>query len=593
MTMQQVSEPSVALQQARTEDLTSEEIKDYGCIGEEETRILTLLKGPGCHLLEGSRGVGKSMLLRLAELELDEDFEVDKTVGVYVNFKTSVLLENDRFSNEYYSFKIWVMAKILQAFTNKMLRLGLIEGDTTLAPYKRLLNVSDIKAYGRSLDEKIIKLQRLAVTKDKEERRKIEEEIGIEFADILNNVEVITDTIREVCEKINIKRVVFLFDEAAHTFIPEQQKIFFEMVKLLHGDIVSIKVAVYPGVTSYGGNFEYGQDAIPIPLERYDMYTKTSRAKSSRFFRQLLQKRVGNSSIARKIFQRGEMLDLAVYLSNGNPRAFLHIMSKLERDKEFSVRNVLLATADYVENELTVYHNELSKRLPKLANIVALGYDVLKHYIINEIKKKNAGKAPAFRKQTVFFTIEKESEYKIHRAMQLLCYSGLINKVGLVKIRARKTAPRYAINLGLIASEKAFAQRFARKPGDAIKLISKDDYREFYATDQTFDELVKAHKETLAPCTNCGRDRENPQHAGCPYCMQPYPKDSILPSLLEEPINILPLPKYILGLITENGKFTTIKDVLFSTLEDLQTIHGIGFVRSRMIRNAAEEHISG
>ncbi|AOY06237.1 hypothetical protein [Bacillus subtilis] len=591
--MQQVSEPSVALQQARTEDLTAEEIRDYGCIGEEETGILTLLKGPGCHLLEGSRGVGKSMLLRLAELKLDENFEADKTVGVYVNFKTSVLLENDRFSNEYYSFKIWVMAKILQAFTNKMLRLGLIEGDTTLAPYKRLLNVSDINAYGRSLDEKIIKLQRLAVTKDEKERRKIEEEIGIEFADTLNNVEVITDTIREVCQKINVKRVVFLFDEAAHTFIPEQQKIFFEMVKLLHGDIVSIKVAVYPGVTSYGGNFEYGQDAIPIQLERYDMYTETSRANSTRFFRQLLNKRVGNSSIAKKIFQRGEVLDLAVYLSNGNPRAFLHIMSKLERDNEFSVRNVLLATADYVENELTVYHNELSKRLPKLSNIVALGYDVLRHYIINEIQKKNAGKAPAFRKQTVFFTIEKETEYKIHRAMQLLCYSGLINKVGFVKIRARKTAQRYAINLGLIASDRVFAQSFARQPGDAIKLISKDDYREFYATDSTFDELVKAHKETLAPCTNCGRDRENPQHAGCPYCMQPYPKDSILPSLLEEPIDTLPLPKYILRLISANGQFTTIKDVLFTTLEDLQTIHGIGFVRSRMVRNAAEEHISG
>jgi hypothetical protein len=218
---------------------------------------------------------------------------------------------------------------------------------------------------------------------------------------------------------------------------------------------------------------------------------------------------------------------------------------------------------------------------------------VIRHYIISEIQKKNAGKAPAFRKQTVFFTIEKETEYKIHRAMQLLCYSGLINKVGFVKIRDRKTAQRYAINLGLIASDRVFAQRFARQPGDAIKLISKDDYREFYTTDPTFDELVKAHKETLAPCTNCGRDRENPQHAGCPYCMQPYPKDSILPSLLEEPIATLPLPKYILRLITANGQYKTIKDVLFTTLEDLQTIHGIGFVRSRMVRNAAEEHISG
>lgn len=297
--MQLTQDPSTALQQARTEDLTSEEIIEYGCVSNTEQSILKLLCGPGCHLLEGSRGVGKSMLLRLAELSLDKTFPVEKVVGVYVNFKTSILLENDRFSSEYYSFKIWVMAKVLQAFTNKLLELGLIEGESTLDPYNRLLNVNDINTYGKSLDQKIIKLQKLALTKDDEERRVIESEIGTDFAGTFNNVELITETIREVCNKIKLKRIVFLFDEAAHTFIPEQQKIFFEMVKLLHGDVVSIKVAVYPGVTSYGGNFEYGQDAIPIPLERYDMYTATSREGLKAFFRQLLQKRLGKSPLAK------------------------------------------------------------------------------------------------------------------------------------------------------------------------------------------------------------------------------------------------------------------------------------------------------
>ncbi|KZS46453.1 hypothetical protein AWU65_11270 [Paenibacillus glucanolyticus] len=591
--MQLTQDPSTALQQARTEDLTSEEIIEYGCVSNNEQSILKLLCGPGCHLLEGSRGVGKSMLLRLAELSLDESFPVEKVVGVYVNFKTSILLENDRFSSEYYSFKIWVMAKILQEFTNKLLELGLIEGESTLDPYNRLLNVNDINTYGKSLDQKIIKLQKLALTKDNEERRIIESEIGTDFAGTFNNVELITETIREVCNKIKLKRIVFLFDEAAHTFIPEQQKIFFEMVKLLHGDVVSIKVAVYPGVTSYGGNFEYGQDAIPIPLERYDMYTATSREGLKSFFRQLLQKRLGKSPLAKTFFSKGEVLDLAIYLSNGNPRAFLHIMSKLERDKEFSTRNAILATAEYVENELVIYHKELSKRLPKLSNIVDLGYDVLRHYVVGEIQRKNEGKAPNFRKQTVFFTLEKECHFRIHRAMQLLCYSGLITKMGLVKIRDRKTAQRYAINLGIIATDKAFAKPFARQPADAIKLISKDDYREFYSTDQTFEELVQVHNDSLPPCTNCGRERENPQHAGCPYCMVPYSKDSILPSLLDDDIDKLAIPQIVLRSVKVDGRYKKVKDILFTTLEQLQSVYLIGPVRSRILRNAAEEYISG
>lgn len=169
--MHTVFDPSTALQQARTEDLTSDEIKEFGCVGNSEAKILKLLAGPGCHLLEGSRGVGKSMLFRLSEISLDENFPNDKVIGVYVNFKTSILLENDRFSSEYYSFRIWVMAKILQNFTNKLLELGLIEGETTLDPYKRLLNVNDINTYGRSLDQKIVKLQKLALTKDLAERK--------------------------------------------------------------------------------------------------------------------------------------------------------------------------------------------------------------------------------------------------------------------------------------------------------------------------------------------------------------------------------------------------------------------------------------
>jgi hypothetical protein len=586
-------DPSTALQQARTEDLTAEEIIRYKCVGNNEQQILPLLTGPGCHLLEGSRGVGKSMLLKLAEMQLDERFPIDKAIGVYVTFKSSVLLENDRFSNELYSFRIWVMAKILQAFTDKLLKLGLIEGASTLDPYKRLLDVSDMPVHGLSLDHKITKLQMLALTKDSSERARIEKEIGADFAETFNNVDLVTNTIRDICKTINVSRVVFLFDEAAHTFISDQQKIFFDMVKLLHGNEVSVKVAVYPGVTSYGGNFEYGQDAIPIPLERYDMYTSSARNENRTFFRELLSKRLGNSPLAKKFFNRGEALDLAIYLSNGNPRALLHIMSKFDGKEEFSVRNVLLRAAEYVESELVLYHKELSKRLPRLASIVDLGFDVLRNYIVPEIKKKNEGKGPAYRKQTAFFTLEKECHFKIHRATELLCYSGLLIRLGFVKIRDRKTAPRYAVNLGLLVTDRAFASAFARRPLEAISRISKDDYREFYYSDVEFEKLVEQHRDKLAPCTHCGKERESYQHQGCPYCMTPYPKDEILPALLEDGVEKLAMSGRIKEYVRADGRFIKVKNILSSSLEELDTIFQVGPVRARIIRNAAEEYVSG
>lgn len=588
-----MSDVAVALQQARTEDLTRQEINQYKCLHDSEIRILSLLEGPGCHLLEGSRGVGKSMLLRLAEFNLDETIKSNKVLGVYVNFKSSLVLEKDKFKDEKYSFKMWIMAKILQSFTEKLYSLGIIEGDSTLQPYYELFNIKGINNLGNALEKKITLLQRLALTKDSGERDEIENEIGISFANTFNDIEYVTKTIRDTSKKLNVDRVVFLFDEAAHTFVPEQQSIFFNMIKLLHGEEVSVKVAVYPGITNYGGNFEYGQDAIPIPLERNDLYSQSARKKNIQFYRELLQKRLqARSDLSKKFFQRGEVLDLIICLSNGNPRGFMHIVSKLVQDGEISTRNAILKSSEYIENELLKYHKDLKQRLPKITSVIDLGFDVVKNYILSELQMKNEGKAPGFKKQSVFFTIETTAPYKIQRAMDILCYSGLISKLGIVKIAQRKTAPRYSINLGLAVQNRIFAETFSRKPMEAIARLSKDDYREFSASDKQFEHLIDVHQDSMAPCSHCGRPRENIEFTGCPYCLTPYPTNDILPKLMEDPIQALSIPNFLFNYLSTNKKYKKVKDLYTASLEDLQEINRIGPNRARIIKNIAEEYLS-
>jgi hypothetical protein len=43
--------------------------------------------------LRGESGVRKSMLLRSAEIQMDSEFAKEGQLAVYVNFKTSTLLE--------------------------------------------------------------------------------------------------------------------------------------------------------------------------------------------------------------------------------------------------------------------------------------------------------------------------------------------------------------------------------------------------------------------------------------------------------------------------------------------------------------------
>ena len=368
---------------ARTEDLEDSQISDLAVIGKTEAEVISKLKFSGAHLLQGARGIGKSMLLRETEAELDRDFEDDRILAVYVNFKTSTLLEGVKADNKN-AFQIWVGAKILQALYDKLLDNGIIVADSSSDPFKRIFGVETVFSMKKALQEKIHLLQKLSKNENKEDVLK---KLGREFLDKVNDVSYVLEIIKEIASEYNLYRIVFLFDEAAHTFIPEQQEIFFEIFKLLHGGKIAVKAAVYPSITSYGKNFEIGHDAILVTLGAFEPGI-SGRDSSRKLYRELISKRIPDGKLRKKIFSKGELLDQCIYLSSGNPRAFLHLFNRVY-DKGYTDRALLLATQDYVDQELLPYHVGLSKRLPKYSHHVKLGLNILKEYIIPEIQKKN------------------------------------------------------------------------------------------------------------------------------------------------------------------------------------------------------------
>lgn len=226
------------LQTARCEDLLYEQIRQISVLGDFERRIIDALKGGGANLLEGARGVGKSMLLRMAEIELDNTFQTDKKLGVYVNFKTSTLLEGVK-ADERDAFQIWVNIKILEALHEKMLALNIIAKSGGADPYQRVFGISSVLETKAMLEEKIHLLQKLAFSKVSQ--TDIINQIGTEFLAKAQDTSFLVNIIREVAELFSLNKILFFFDEAAHTFIPTQQNIFFEIFKLLHGGKVACK----------------------------------------------------------------------------------------------------------------------------------------------------------------------------------------------------------------------------------------------------------------------------------------------------------------------------------------------------------------
>ncbi|MBY0201677.1 MULTISPECIES: zinc ribbon domain-containing protein [Paenibacillus] len=569
------------LQAARMEDLVYDQISDLTVLGGFERKIVDTLKQSGAHLLMGARGVGKSMLLKQAEIELDKDFTASRKLAVYVTFKTSTILEGVK-AEERDAFQVWVGAKILQALHDKLTQLNLIGHEGSTDPYFRIFGIKSAHGTKTMLQDKIHQLQKLAIASDKE---KIINDIGSNFLDKVNDVSFINEIIRDVLSEFKIQKLIFLFDEAAHTFIPAQQEIFFEIFKLLHGGPIAVKAAVYPSVTSYGRNFEVGHDAYILQMDRYET-GELGRKANRKLFRDLLDKRLPQqSSLRKKIFQKGEILDNCIDLSTGNPRAFLHLLVR-SLDKGFSERALSLSTQEYIDQELLPYHNNLTKRLPKYSNHIKVGLDLLKSYVIPEIKEKNLRERKNTY-QSAFFTFPRDVSPNLKLALDILCYSGVLTSRGTVKIADRKTGLRYMVHLALLTTEKVFS---SNNISESLGNISLTDYREFSLNDSNIEGYLQEIKDLSDKCADCNRDL-SPNAKFCSECGKKVENTSIISSLLDESVYKLPIEAHLKNKISST--YPRVGDIIQTSREELMTIKYIKEVRSRIIKNAADEFVSG
>ncbi|KRA68678.1 hypothetical protein YA62_011035 [Agrobacterium sp. LC34] len=572
----------------RAEDLTEDDLRNTFQENSRDADIIGKLKGPGAHLLEGPRGVGKSTMLRKAELELDEKWGKTRILGVYVNFKASLLLRNTDPDFPYSPFICWVGAKILEAFHNKCKQHAIVNSAEMEERYRKTFGIT--RAWNSDSLAKIVNtLQKISIDNDDEAVNEYFEYLKSANISEFANPEGISKFIKEIIDTLKINRVIFLFDEAAHTFDEEQQKAFFNFFKIFHGDKISLKAAVYPGITSYGGNFEVGHDAVKISLVSFEESTAKGRSDLISYFRGMVKKRLRASNYA-KLQQRGEALDLAILCSNGNPRTFLQIVSKLLSGNEISKRAALKSVSDYILEELTQYHLGLKDRLPKYRSHIELGMSFVKGHIIPEIQKKNEGKSPESGSQSIYFTIDDGVSFKIRKSLSLLEYSGILSAKSNVKTARRKQAKRYGLHLGFAAADKVFHTKYSRDPDLAFKQLQAADYREFYASDQRFTELLDQHPGQDI-CPN-GHIKET-EGQFCPVCGEKFAENPVISLLLDRSVINLSLSTFLKGKLTNDLKIQTIRELLRKGDADLRAASMIGPVRARQMLNAAEEFISG
>jgi hypothetical protein len=106
----------------RTEDIRSEEILDLFVETDRDLQLVRSLKGPTPLILEGSRGTGKSFLLRVCEQQQLSTLTQDRVLPVYVSFSKSSLVHT---SNQQ-QFQHWMLACLCSRILRVLYTQGLL-----------------------------------------------------------------------------------------------------------------------------------------------------------------------------------------------------------------------------------------------------------------------------------------------------------------------------------------------------------------------------------------------------------------------------------------------------------------------------------
>lgn len=529
----------------RTEDIRPEEVGEYFVENSQDRRIVDALKNRNPTILVGSRGVGKSFLLRVAQKELLEGFDDERAFPVYLSFVKSSLLQ----STDPEQFKHWMLAKITAAIIRGLQKQGLL---AAMPKSAKALAGSDITDASSTPIEVIAEAY-------EESWQKPDEPIDTSH---IPDVDSLKNALEDLTDELGIKRFVLLIDEAAHIFVPEQQRQFFTLFRDLRSHCITCNAAVYPGVTSFGETFQPAHDATMLSIDR-DVLAPDYVSN----MREIVEKQA-DAAILKNIAQYGRNFSILAYSASGNPRLLLKTLAASPKVNGSQVNETV---REFYRSDIWSEHSVLADKYFGHKEVIDWGRAFVEGSLLPEIQSKNVSYLAAGKDTSAYLWIHRDAPAAVKEALRVLSYTGILTEQAVgIKASRGEIGTRYVVNLGCLfaleSSPTATAFEIARG-------LTPKRMTEFGANHPSYRSLVDSV------------DKAPAQIGG--YALNEQ---------LEKSISVLDITEWQRGKLVALG-LSTIGDVLGATEQKLKQASYVGDVRARRMRNAAVaavlEYLSG
>lgn len=571
--------------QLQADNLASEDLEPLLVEGRWKP-ILKRLATAENILLEGCRGVGKTMLMRACAERLGASAKAGgKSLGIHTTFKrylATIPPPGSPDTRELAGFKAWVNARILGALATQVQKTYGVSGVERAGAmagvdWGRVIASLETAYRGESPTEATLTAAGLSQ----------------EQFTALQGYTFTASTLASVRQALGLDLIVLLLDDAAHSLDTRAQGAFFTLVKSLYSPGLAFKISVYPAVTRYGADFSYGHDATVVSL------VDVPRRTDIDMFRDLLQRRAdlakGTDSDAAALIntlntRHPELIALLVYCANGNPRSVLKLVGQVltelrerpAQDVSYEdVRGAINFVTDrHLEHMIPGVVKDLDPRLLKAAE------ELLERYR----EKFRTSPGPLQGDQPRMFLAVSNSlqiPYLCTAATRLLLAANVLTYAGPQRLSNRENGSAYLLHPGFVFRDNVLGGSVPAERWVAhFDGMSPRVHAEITKSAPLWNEVKSvAMEEPSARCSN-GHPMMDAAST-CDECGARAAPRGPASILLEKPVDVLDLSDRIKERL-RNANYTTVRSVFEASAEQLDEIRYIGEARVKEIRTAVE-----
>lgn len=304
---------------------------------------------------------------------------------------------------------------------------------------------------------------------------------GVEF-DFADDEVALQISLTKLARSLD-KRIVILFDDAAHIGREKPLEIFFDLFRTLSSNTTSCKASIYPGVTRFGIRFDVFNDSTVIDISRSDV------SGNDHYFSDVIRTRYPRLA-SREIFSDrltpetfASLLGRAVV---GNMRAFILACNRFDNKPRISIPDVNTCLLNMAEDYYWPLMEEVSPKLGIYEPLVSPATSIFEAVVEHLCRPvKNLSRTIAQDRVTIHRNVVNQ----FAKIFEILEYLGFMAKREASRgMKSGGRGPVYAINLCSLLDQVPTKRLTIEMIDEWIE--GKPDLAEIHSSAATFSNVI-------------------------------------------------------------------------------------------------------